>query len=94
MENRLKHLRKLLDLTQEELAEELDISRQSLISLEKEKCLPSLNLAHVISEFFDLPIEVIFKQGDNNMRMRDPKKKKNKRSRSMGSFFRNFPSAR
>jgi len=61
MENRLKHLRKLLNLTQEELAEELDISRQSLISLEKEKCLPSLGLAKEISEFFALPIEIIFK---------------------------------
>ena len=50
----------MLELTQVELAEDLGISRQSLISLEKEKCKPSIDLAREISDFFEMPIELIF----------------------------------
>lgn len=60
MNSRLKNLREILELTQAELAEELGISRQSLISLEKEKCKPSIDLAREISDFFEMPIELIF----------------------------------
>jgi len=60
MNSRLKNLREMLELTQVELAEDLGISRQSLISLEKEKCKPSIDLAREISDFFEMPIELIF----------------------------------
>lgn len=60
MNSRLKNLREMLDLTQAELARDLDISRQSLIALEKEKCKPSIGLAREISDFFEMPIELIF----------------------------------
>ncbi len=54
-EHRLK-----LGLTQEELAEELGISRQTIIALEKEKYAPSMEVAMGIGEIFRLPIEQIF----------------------------------
>jgi len=57
---RLKNLREEKHLTQEELADQLGISRQSIISVEHGKCLPSLPLALRIGEIFDLPLEKIF----------------------------------
>ena len=57
---RLKNLREEKKLTQEELAHQLGISRQSIISAEKGKCLPSLPLALKIAEIFDLTLEEIF----------------------------------
>lgn len=60
MNSRLKNLREMLDYTQQDLAEELGISRQSLISLERGKCKPSIDLAREIADFFEIPIELIF----------------------------------
>ncbi|MCL5410859.1 MAG: Hsp20 family protein [Patescibacteria group bacterium] len=57
---KIKNLREEKKLTQEELAEKLGISRQSIISVEKGKCLPSLPLALRISELFDLAFDEIF----------------------------------
>jgi len=71
MDSRLKNLREVLQLTQAELAEDLGISRQSLISLEKEKCKPSIDLAREISDFFEMPIEFIF-PFDNYRREQKP----------------------
>lgn len=49
-----------MELTQAELAEDLGISRQSLISLERGRCKPSIDLAREIADFFEMPIESIF----------------------------------
>jgi len=57
---RIRIFRKKRNLTQEELAQKLGISRQSLISLEGEKSFPSLPLAFNIAQIFELPIEFIF----------------------------------
>lgn len=57
----IRTLRKDRDLTQEELSEALGISRQSLISLESGKSIPSLGLALKFSQLFELPIELIFR---------------------------------
>jgi HSP20 family protein len=54
---RVKELRKTHNLTQEELAKQLKISRQSLISLEQGRWLPSLPLALQLASFFDTPLE-------------------------------------
>lgn len=73
---KLRNLREEKKLTQEELAEKLGISRQSIISVEKGKCLPSLPLALRIADIFELAFDEIFnphrknlysKGGDNNM---------------------------
>lgn len=47
-------------LTQEELAKKLEVTRQTIISLENDKYDPSLKLAFKIAEFFDVKIEEIF----------------------------------
>ena len=60
----LKKIREEKEFTQEELAEKLGISRQSVISLEQGRCLPSLPLAFSFSHFFDLPLEKIFFDSD------------------------------
>ncbi len=54
---RVRELRKNHNLTQEELAKQLNISRQSLISLEQGRWLPSLPLAIQLAEFFRAPLE-------------------------------------
>ena len=60
MKNRVKQMRQHRKLTQETLAKELGISRQSLISIEKGKYDPSLPLALAIADFFEKSIEEIF----------------------------------
>jgi putative transcriptional regulator len=60
MENRLKVLRAERDWSQQDLAERLEVSRQSVNAIETGKYDPSLPLAFRIAELFDLPIEDIF----------------------------------
>jgi putative transcriptional regulator len=66
MENRLKELRAERGWSQADLAEKLDVSRQTVNSLERGKYDPSLPLAFKIAAVFVLPIENIFNpdQGD------------------------------
>ena len=65
---KLKNLREEKNLTQEELAKTLGVSRQSIISLEQGKCLPSLPLAVSFAEIFEMPFERLFCESINNMR--------------------------
>ena len=60
MKNRLKVLRAERDFTQADLAEKLEVSRQTVNAIETGKYDPSLPLAFKISRLFDLPIEEIF----------------------------------
>jgi putative transcriptional regulator len=60
MKNRLKVLRAENDLTQADLADKLEVSRQTVNAIEKGKFDPSLPLAFKISRLFNLPIEEIF----------------------------------
>ena len=60
MENRLKELRADRGWSQADLAEKLDVSRQTVNSLERGKYDPSLPLAFKIAGVFELPIEQIF----------------------------------
>ncbi len=50
----------MLNLTQEELAKEVGVTRQTIIAIEKEKYDPSLVLAFKIAKFFKVQIEEIF----------------------------------
>lgn len=61
---KLKNLREQKKLTQEQLAKDLGVSRQSIIALEQGRCLPSLPLAIHFSEIFDLPFEAIFTEAE------------------------------
>ncbi len=60
MKNRLKVLRAENDYTQEDLADIIGVSRQTINAIEKEKFDPSLPTAFRISKLFKLPIEEIF----------------------------------
>lgn len=60
METRIQELRKLKKVTQSELADAVNVSRQTIISLENGKYNASLVLAHKIAKFFDMSIEDIF----------------------------------
>lgn len=59
--NKLRKLRKQKGLTQKDLAKLLEVSRQTVISIEKERRDPSLELAFKISQTFDRPVRKIFK---------------------------------
>lgn len=60
MQNKIQALRKEKKVTQSELADAVDVTRQTIISLENGRYNASLILAHKISQFFDLPIEEVF----------------------------------
>jgi len=60
MKSRLRVYRTMTNLTQEELAEKLGITRQTVIAIEKERYDPSLELAFKLSKFFRVSIEDIF----------------------------------
>ncbi|GIU25645.1 helix-turn-helix transcriptional regulator [Shewanella sp. MBTL60-007] len=60
MKNRLKVLRAERDWTQADLAEKLEVSRQTINAIEKGKYDPSLPLAFKVARLFEMPIEAIF----------------------------------
>lgn len=60
MKNTLEQLRKERGIRQEELAQAVKVSRQTIGSLEKGRYNPSILLAFRISAFFEKPIEEIF----------------------------------
>ena len=64
MKNRLKVLRAERDWSQADLADRLDVSRQTVNALETGKYDPSLPLAFRIARLFGQPIEAIFDDGD------------------------------
>jgi putative transcriptional regulator len=64
MKNKLKVYRALHDLTQEQLANKLNVSRQTVIAIESNKYLPSLSLAFRIAALFQVKIEDVFFEDD------------------------------
>jgi putative transcriptional regulator len=48
------------EMTQQELAEKVGVTRQTIIAMEQEKYSPSLELAFRIARVFDLPLEEVF----------------------------------
>lgn len=60
MKNRLEELRKQRGIKQEELAVELEVSRQTIGSLENGRYNPSILLAFKIARYFGVGIEEIF----------------------------------
>lgn len=60
MKNRLEELRKQRGIKQEDLATALEVSRQTIGSLENGRYNPSILLAFKIARFFDMSIEEIF----------------------------------
>ena len=61
MKNKIKELRRELKISQQKLAENLAVSRQTINSIEKGRFDPSLKLTIKIVRFFDKDLESIFK---------------------------------
>lgn len=60
MKNKIQELRKEWRITQSELADAVEVTRQTIISLENGRYNASLVLAHKIAQFFEMQIEDIF----------------------------------
>lgn len=60
MNNRLRDLRNRFNLRQEDLADKVGVSRQTIISIENGRYNPSLQLAHKLAKVFGLTIEEVF----------------------------------
>lgn len=60
MKNNLKILRAIKNISQEELAKHIEVSRQTINAIEKGKYVPSTVLALKLSRFFEKPVEEIF----------------------------------
>jgi len=60
MKNRIKELRARYDLTQQELAMKVNVRRETIGVLEKNRYNPSLQLAHDIARVFEKRIEDVF----------------------------------
>ncbi len=60
MRNRIQELRKTMQVTQSELADAVNVSRQTIISLENGRYNASLILAYKIARYFGVTIEELF----------------------------------
>jgi putative transcriptional regulator len=60
LQNHIKEYRLNLNLTQDDLAKAVGVSRQSINSIERERYIPSLPLALRFAHFFDCPVEELF----------------------------------
>lgn len=66
MKNKLEEIRKERGITQEDLAKILEVSRQTVGSLENGRYNPSIILAFKIARYFEMAIEDIFIYGEEN----------------------------
>lgn len=60
MKTTIKEHRKILNLTQQELADKVEVRRETIVFLEQGKYNPSLELAYKVAKVFDKSIEEIF----------------------------------
>ena len=60
MKNRIEEIRKARDITQDEFAKSMKVSRQTISSLENGRYNPSILLAYKIAKYFDMTIEEVF----------------------------------
>ena len=65
VKNKLEQLRKERGIRQEELAQAMEVSRQTIGSLENGRYIPSILLAFRLARYFDKPIEEIFIYEEN-----------------------------
>ena len=66
MKNRLEELRKRSGITQEVLADRLEVSRQTISSLESGRYNPSILLAFKLARFFKINVEELFLYEEEN----------------------------
>lgn len=60
MKTRLRVLRAEQEISQAQLAEAVNVSRQTIVSIEKGKYDPSLKLAFALAKYFSKPVEEVF----------------------------------
>ncbi len=60
MQNDVRALRTAKGLSQQELAEAMDVSRQTINSIETDRYTPSLPLAIALARYFGKPVEEVF----------------------------------
>jgi putative transcriptional regulator len=60
MKNQVRELRTALGLSQQQLGEAMDVSRQTINSIEKERYTPSLPLAIALARYFGRTVEDVF----------------------------------
>ena len=65
MRNEVKALRTARKLSQQDLAHAMDVSRQTINSIEKERYTPSLPLAISLARFFGTTVEEVFHDDEN-----------------------------
>jgi putative transcriptional regulator len=66
MQNRLEEMRTQKGLTQQELADLVSVSRQTIISLERGRYNPSITLAMRLARLFRIPVEQLFIYSDED----------------------------
>ncbi len=66
MKNNLKVLRAIKNISQEELAKQISVSRQTINAMEKGKYVPSTVLALKLAKYFEKPVEKIFALEDED----------------------------
>ena len=64
MRNEVRRLRTEGKLSQQQLAEAMDVSRQTINSIEKERYTPSLPLAMALARYFQMTVEDVFHAAD------------------------------
>jgi putative transcriptional regulator len=67
MKTKIRELREKRNLTQEALAEKVDVTRQTILFLEKGKYNPSLRLAYKIAKVLNSKIEGVFSFEDERL---------------------------
>lgn len=60
IQNRVRDLRAAHDMTQQQLADRIDLTRQTVIAIEGDKYSPSLETAFRIANVFNVPLEEVF----------------------------------
>lgn len=66
MKNNLKVLRAIKNISQEELAKQISVSRQTINAMEKGKYVPSTVLALKLAKYFEKAVEEIFNLEDSD----------------------------
>jgi len=66
MKNKIKVFRAMHDLTQEDLAQTIGVTRQTILAIEKGKYVPSLDLAFKIARHFQVNVEEVFQYEDEH----------------------------
>lgn len=64
MKNNIKYLRKQMNLRQEDVANKVGVTRQTINAIENDKYNPTLELAMKLAKLFNTPVEKIFQLDD------------------------------